>query len=344
MKKSKQSMQTEQFSDGFTLLMVHCENGNLGEIQKLFTEWNQKKIKAELSKTNTMGNTCLSLAVKNHYYFIVKLLIQYGADINHVNNAKQPILFIPCWNSDIEMVKLLFDSGADVNYTDSRGWTPLMIASAQGSEELVEFLLQNNADVDLKDKYGKKASDKAKSHSIFYMISSAGIDKRLKKSKDHVSDYSPNLNMQDNTISSSVSKYDTEIPNVKKNLFNSTMPRSNQSRTPGRSKNTSHTPTRSSKVERDESKTKVSIKHSGKKQHKSEKRKNDILKVIHNCIKRNEDRMNIAQRTLFTNMINDEILESSTGLYEKLSRAIHTYNDKLQKELITHINLKLQIS
>lgn len=89
------------------------------------------------------------------------------------------------------MVNLLFDAGADVNFQDSRGWTPIMIAATQGYEDLVEFLLKHNADLELKDKYGKKATDKAKTQSVFYMLSSAGIDKRMKQSKDQLSGFSP---------------------------------------------------------------------------------------------------------------------------------------------------------
>lgn len=76
----------------------------------------------------------------------------------------------------------------------------------------------------------------------------------------------------------------------------------------------------------------------------SEKKRDDIMKTIYNSIKRNEERMNLAQKNLFSNMINEEIIESSNGLYEKLDRAIHTYNEKLQNELVNHINLSLKIA
>lgn len=85
------------------------------------------------------------------------------------------------------MTKCLLESGADVNFMDSRGWTPLMIAASQGYEDLVDFLLTNGADVNIVDKYGKKAVDKAKSQSIFYLLSSVAIDMRMKQSKIHAS-------------------------------------------------------------------------------------------------------------------------------------------------------------
>jgi len=165
---------------------------------ELLSEWSKKKVKAELSKENNVGNTSLSLAVKNSHHDIVRFLIANIADspnfklkcINHVNNAKQPILFIPCWNNDIEMVDLLLEFGADVNYQDSRGWTPLMIAATQGYEDMIEFLIVKGANLDIKDKYGKKAADKAKSQNVFFLLSSAGIDTRMRESQEHVLKFS----------------------------------------------------------------------------------------------------------------------------------------------------------
>ena len=89
------------------------------------------------------------------------------------------------------MVKILLEAGSDINYQDSRGWTPLMIAAAQGFEDMVEFLLQWNARVDLKDKYGKKVADKAKTQSIFYMVSSAAIDQRMLQSNAEMAKITP---------------------------------------------------------------------------------------------------------------------------------------------------------
>jgi ankyrin repeat protein len=89
---------------------------------------------------------------------------------------------------------------ANINFQDSRGWTTLMIASTQGSDDMVEFLLQNGADIDLKDKYGKKAADKAKTQSIFYILSSAAMDKRMKLSKEQFLKMSPEKSLDDETI------------------------------------------------------------------------------------------------------------------------------------------------
>ena len=67
-----------------------------------------------------------------------------------------------------------------MNKVDKRGWTPLMMAAHQGYEEIVRILIENGADVDISDKFGKKAYDRAKNPSIFYLLSSAGMEKRMK--------------------------------------------------------------------------------------------------------------------------------------------------------------------
>jgi hypothetical protein len=77
---------------------------------------------------------------------------------------------------------------------------------------------------------------------------------------------------------------------------------------------------------------------------RSIKQTDNITKVINNCIERNEERMNIAQKSLFSALINEEIMNISTGLYEKLNRAVQTYNDRLKKEIVNHVNLKLKIA
>lgn len=77
---------------------------------------------------------------------------------------------------------------------------------------------------------------------------------------------------------------------------------------------------------------------------KNKKKKENIMKVVFNWIKRNENRMNLAQKSIFSNLISEKIMDNSSGIYRKLGRAIDTYNERLKKELINHVNLKLKIA
>ncbi len=143
---------------------------------------------------NENGNTALMLAVKNDNFSIVKLLVTHGANINSVNKAKQSVLFIACYEGLLDCAKLLISKKANINLKDKRGWTPLMIAAYQGYEELVELLIDNGANVSLTDKFGKSAQDRAKTSAIFYTISSAAIEKRMKQvQEDYMSKMSTSV-------------------------------------------------------------------------------------------------------------------------------------------------------
>jgi ankyrin repeat protein len=60
------------------------------------------------------------------------------------------------------MVRLLIDYGADINTIDSDGDTPLHRAASQGSLEIVKSLLDAGADVGAKNNMGLKAASVAK--------------------------------------------------------------------------------------------------------------------------------------------------------------------------------------
>lgn len=56
-----------------------------------------------------------------------------------------------------------------------------MIAAFRGQSDIIDILInEGRADVSIQDKFGKKAQDRAKDSSIFYQISSAAIEKRMR--------------------------------------------------------------------------------------------------------------------------------------------------------------------
>ena len=54
-----------------------------------------------------------------------------------------------------------------------------MMAANQGYKDIVQILLESGANPDITDKFGKKAYDRAKNQNVFYMLSSAGMERRM---------------------------------------------------------------------------------------------------------------------------------------------------------------------
>eukprot|EP01022_Parablepharisma_sp_SALTPOND_P001006 TRINITY_DN105419_c1_g1_i1.p1 TRINITY_DN105419_c1_g1~~TRINITY_DN105419_c1_g1_i1.p1 ORF type:complete len:678 (-),score=69.86 TRINITY_DN105419_c1_g1_i1:101-2134(-) len=118
--------------------------------------------------------------------------MQFPARLMHKQSGQTP-LHIACRSNNKEAVALLLQKGADVNVQDmvflllrtqmQRGWDSLMIAAQQGNEEVVKKLLEYRPNTNQTDKFAKKASDRAATQNICYLIQSAAIDQRISQPK-----------------------------------------------------------------------------------------------------------------------------------------------------------------
>lgn len=95
--------------------------------------------------TSRYVGTALIAAAHLGHHEVVKILIEAGAPLDHVNNLN--------WTAMIEAVVLgdggtnhqlslqhLIDAGADASITDASGRTPLMLAQERGYAEMVKML------------------------------------------------------------------------------------------------------------------------------------------------------------------------------------------------------------
>jgi len=79
----------------------------------------------------------------------IKILLNFGADINAVDNKGETLLFNAignvCYGLDTKYIRLLIDEGVDLSYT-VEGMNCLYIALMSGNPEIVSILLEAGAD------------------------------------------------------------------------------------------------------------------------------------------------------------------------------------------------------
>ena len=102
------------------------------------------------------GTPYFPLACSNGYFEIVKIFIEYGADINIKGIRDRTPLIEATLEEHIEIVKYLLENGADPNLQDDIGETALMYSR---NIEITKILLNNGANPNIKDKYGRVAVD-----------------------------------------------------------------------------------------------------------------------------------------------------------------------------------------
>lgn|SRR5574343_1551744 len=100
-------------------------------------------------------------SVENVLYWINE-----GSNINAKNLLGRTHLINATMLRRINVVKLLLQYDADVDIQDDYGWTALMYASNKGNLECVQRLLKAGANPLLKDRTGKTAYDIATNSKI----------------------------------------------------------------------------------------------------------------------------------------------------------------------------------
>lgn len=159
-------------------LAEHVTNGDISEVKNNKQEIFRFIEKHELCGVETMliegcdpnlespiGFDCLYLAVHSKFLDAVKLLIEYGAEINKNTKmwSQRTPLGLACSIGVKEIIEYLVQKGADINGVDKDSYTPLHCACMGDSKpEIIKFLLNHGADYTIKTNEGNTALDLCK--------------------------------------------------------------------------------------------------------------------------------------------------------------------------------------
>jgi len=134
---------------------------------------------ADVNDLNKNHETPLDMAVDYHEPEIADLLRKHGGKHGSINGAAV--------GGDTEAVKEFLATGTDVNAKNYYGETPLHLAGKHGQKEIAELLIAEGADVNAKNNYGKTPlhhSSGAGHREIVELLIAGGSDVNAKAEDD----------------------------------------------------------------------------------------------------------------------------------------------------------------
>ena len=121
---------------------------------------------ALLNVENTCGNTPLMDAGILKNISMCELLLNLGADVNHVSTQHEMTAFYLLVTFQLfDVAAFLVDKGADLNVEDRSGYTILMDRASIGDKEAIKFLISINVNVNYQS---SKDHSTALHHATFH--------------------------------------------------------------------------------------------------------------------------------------------------------------------------------
>lgn len=116
------------------------------------------------------NGSALIWAVGTNLSDMVKLFIDYGADVDFRTNDGTTPLMVAAAMNNTGIGRMLIDSGADINARSMIGWTALMGAIRSKHVEFVNFLLDMGADINTKSLQGYTPRNLAEKYSLTELL------------------------------------------------------------------------------------------------------------------------------------------------------------------------------
>ncbi|CAF0976346.1 unnamed protein product [Didymodactylos carnosus] len=144
-------MITKRNNDYRTPLHEACLRGKVAFIQYLLEKIITKERHSLLEVVDDELKTALHIAADVGQVEIVKLLIEYGANIEARDMNDSTPLHGACSRNQYRCAKLLIKNYAPLDDIDEKGCTPLHLASMNGHRKIVKLLLESKANVTIQN-------------------------------------------------------------------------------------------------------------------------------------------------------------------------------------------------
>lgn len=159
-----------------TPIYAACRERNLEVVKYLIEEG------ANINKKINSGWTPLHTAVYNGDFQIVKLLLEKGAYTDVYSGG--PIIHLSIKSTHTEILRLLLDYNANVNVINESDVPLLHYAVERGGEDIIKMLILAGADINREDDNGLKASEVTDNKNIIQILNTGKF--KWSKSSHHL--------------------------------------------------------------------------------------------------------------------------------------------------------------
>jgi len=167
-------------------MLMASKSGKYDMLKKTLEE--AKKQGCKLYNTHGGYDSYVMAAARNQHYEIIKLLLEYGLDIDtQEKQTKSSIkyktaLMVAVEHKDIPLINFLLENGADPEHKSSANISALEIARTSGDIEIVKLFIEYVTDKnDLLFKVLSQKSDKNRAEMV-NMLLKDGVDPNIKNS------------------------------------------------------------------------------------------------------------------------------------------------------------------
>lgn len=117
----------------------------------------------DVNDRDSAGTPMLCIAARAGRKAMIQWLLKKGADLNAVSQDRgYSALMDAVWKSNFDIAKILVDLGADVNHIAQDGQSILVLATGANNYRICELLYRHGANPLIKDKMGMSALDYAR--------------------------------------------------------------------------------------------------------------------------------------------------------------------------------------